>query len=168
MKQKYLYSFGLGLGCGIPIVWYYPTIIIIIDLIMKINVGKFYNLLLVLVWPISSYFAMQFFNKFILIAASHITTKANFLNLITVVITSLSMMVVLDQLNTFNNVLNDNDLGIILEITGFFIVLNPFKKSLLFFIKSDDDIFVNHELITKTTAVILVAAGLILQLSYFS
>lgn len=106
-------------------------------------------------------------NKIVIIAASFVTEKYYVLKFITITITFFALMFVISNMENYKLDISNNDKGILFEIVGFFIFLNPINKYLANFFKDKNDLFIDHELIVKTTSVTLVVIGLIMQLSTF-
>ena len=83
-----------------------------------------------------------------------------------------------------SSTISNNDMGIVLEIIGFVIYLNPLKKHVVKLLMDDDEEeeeeneeekkkkeekkYEIYDLVTTTTAIMLVLVGLTLQLSYFN
>ena len=102
-----------------------------------------------------------------LLGSFSLWTKNKFiLKFLTILITALSTLVLFSMWEYYDILLNYNDRGIVLEMIGFFIYLNPISKFLTNFLTTENE--VDHRLMIQTTAIVLVLFGLILQFSYFS
>ena len=63
---------------------------------------------------------------------------------------------------------NYADMGILFQIAGFVMYLNPFKKHIVAFLVKDDPKSEKYDIATTATAIILVIMGLLMQLSYWN
>lgn len=119
-------------------------------------------------FSIVSYYGWMILIKPLLSSLTLFTKNRFIIQIFTIVTTLAGLLMLLRFLDVYNIDLNYNDQGILLEIIGFFIYLNPINRYLTNILVSEDDEDVEHSTITKTTAIGLVLIGLTMQFSYFS
>ncbi len=112
-----------------------------------------------------TYYGMITFVKPLLSSFNFYTKNKFIIRIITIFITISGLVIVLQLLSIYDTGLNLNDQGLILEIIGFFIYLNPINLYITNFLTEEHDEEIDHKLIIKTTAIGLVLFGLILQFS---
>ncbi len=114
------------------------------------------------------YYGMINFTKPLLSSFNSQIKNKSVIKILTISIVISGLIIITKYFGLYESGLNHNDQGIMFEMIGFFIYLNPINRHITNFLIEKNDEGIDHQLILKTTAVGLVLIGLILQFSYFN
>lgn len=116
---------------------------------------------------IFSYYGILVITKSFLMGCSLWTQNKNILKSITIVISFFMVLGMLSIVNITTFDISNSDKGILFEIVGFFIYLNPVTKYVVKSVTSENEFEFERETMIKSSAISFVLIGLILQFSYF-
>ena len=127
----------------------------------------YYKYILLTTMLFLSFYGFVNIYKDIVRRITRITRNQKKIQILTISITILAITFTVYLSYFFITDINNSDRGIIFEIVGFIIYLTPVQKILLGYVKEDELLNNNNEII-KTSAITLVVIGLLLQLSFFA
>ncbi len=168
--KKLTRNIHIGILCAIGSIIPIMVIWIIYDLLKSWVFDFDFSDTLQIIWHITittiAYYGVLNLLKPFLESFGLLIKNKSIMKFLTILITALSTLVLFGTWEEDDILLNYNDRGIVLEMIGFFIYLNPVSKYLTNFITTENE--VDHRLMIRTTAIVLVLSGLILQFSYFT
>lgn len=116
------------------------------------------------------FFGSVTFTKILIQLIQLFTKHKNIINICIILFTFLITIFVISFIESISSIglrLDNASLGIIYQMVGFFIYLNPISKYLSELIIGDEELNIDHSIIIKTISITLVMTGLLLQLSQY-
>ena len=144
-------------------VFYGPITIYGIELIPSEFTFDFSKIITLGIGPCFTYLGMMSLNRTFLEQIQRITDKKCIHQGLIIITTFFAVMMAIFLTTIFGSEINPSNFGILYELMGFFIFLIPKNQFLIKFIQIDSK---QYDLAIRTTAIVLISLGLLLQISH--